>query len=252
MGGIWIREGFALFRRQPFSLISLSLGILVISTLCSMIPIPGVPVLVILTPGLSCAFMYACRNIEAGQFARPGLLVAAFREPAPRTRTMLKLGLAYLLVIMAGSILLAMLWMQLDGGAMRAAFEASANDPAAVPVQLAPAMYPFTVAALGFLLVVTLMFWFAPVLVAWHGLGLRKAVFFSIVAIFRCLPAVVVFAVIVGVVTTALGAVLDVVIDALSLAEPWRSLLTVPVIGAWTSIISCAIYSSYRHAFSDA
>ncbi|CAN5309598.1 BPSS1780 family membrane protein [soil metagenome] len=250
MGLTWIREGFALFRRQPFSLISLALGIMVISTLCTMLPIPGVPALLIVTPGLSCAFMYACRTIEAGQFARPGLLFAAFREPAPRTRTMLKLGLTYLLMLMAGSFLLALLWMQFDGGAMKAAVEASAADPAAVPVQLAPAFYPLSIAVVGLWLLVTVLLWFAPVLIAWHGLNLRKAVFFSVVAIFRSLPALVVFAIIVGLVTAAIGAVLDVVIESLALPEPWRSLLAVPVIGAWTSIASCSVYSSYRHAFS--
>ena len=72
-GWIWIKEGFALFRKQPAEISTLFLAymFLMLGLNLLQIPILGQILPVILVPVFAMAFMQACLNIEQGKRVYP-------------------------------------------------------------------------------------------------------------------------------------------------------------------------------------
>jgi hypothetical protein len=86
----WIKQGFALFRRQPSELSMLFLLYMLLMFSLSLIPLIGQLLPLMLVPAFTMAFMQACVEIEADRKVKPSLLLTAFRSPA--LGTLLKLG----------------------------------------------------------------------------------------------------------------------------------------------------------------
>ena len=63
----WIRQGFALFRKQPAELSMLFLLYMLLLFSLSIIPLLGQILPLLLVPVFSLAFMQACVQIEAGK-----------------------------------------------------------------------------------------------------------------------------------------------------------------------------------------
>jgi hypothetical protein len=89
----WIKQGFALFRRQPAELSMLFLLYMLLMFSLSLIPVIGQLLPLMLVPAFTMAFMQACVEIEADRKVKPSLLLTAFRSPA--LGTLLKLGAAH-------------------------------------------------------------------------------------------------------------------------------------------------------------
>ncbi|MFM8465373.1 MAG: BPSS1780 family membrane protein, partial [Burkholderiaceae bacterium] len=77
----WIKQGFALFRRQPAELSTLFLLYMLLMFSLSLIPVIGQLLPLLLVPTFTMAFMQACVEIEANRKVRPSLLLTAFRSP---------------------------------------------------------------------------------------------------------------------------------------------------------------------------
>ncbi len=246
----WFGNGFALFRRQPIAMMSVALAMMVVSNLAMAIPLPGIPIYLVLLPGLSCASMYACRSIEQGKFARPTLLIAAFREPSPRGLAQVQLGLLFVLALfiamVPGSLLISF-----DRDAAAELLQRMRTEPEVLG-QMPQGFWLYVLVQSIAWLAVVIAFWFAPVLVAWQELGVRKALFFSVVAAGRCLPALLCFVVLSIVVLGALSFVAGLLFQALSIADSAGTLLLIPIAAAASAVLMCAAYWSYRDAFDVA
>ena len=66
----WIRQGFALFRRQPAELSTLFLLYMLLMFSLSLIPVVGQLLPLLLVPTFTMAFMQACVEIEADRKVR--------------------------------------------------------------------------------------------------------------------------------------------------------------------------------------
>ncbi|MCL2523090.1 MAG: hypothetical protein FWF20_09505 [Betaproteobacteria bacterium] len=173
-GWRWLTAAYAIFRRNPLLLALLVLIYLLTMAFLNVLPVIGVVAAALLMPGLSVGLMQAARNVEHGQMAGIQTLVGGLRE---NTRTLLALGMLYLLVTL-GILGLSTL---IDGGdllryllaANRAEREAALKDA------------DFTLSGLFVAVMATpvlMAWWFAPVLAAWHRQPLGKALFFSFIA----------------------------------------------------------------------
>ena len=118
----WIRQGFALFRKQPAELSMLFLLYMLLMFVLSRIPLIGQLLPLLLVPTFSMAFMQACVEIEAGRKVRSDLLLTAFRSPA--LGTLLRLGVLYLLAailaVAASTIIDDGVFWKLMSGQLRA------------------------------------------------------------------------------------------------------------------------------------
>lgn len=172
-GWRWIASGFAIFRRNPPLLSMLVLAYWFTLIFLNILPLIGALATSLVVPGLSVGLMQAARNLERGQPIGLPTLYGGLKE---NTRTLLGLGALYLcctLGILGVSALI-------DGGEMVRFMLANSRAERAA-VDEADFLLPSLVAML-LLAPVMMAYWFAPVLAAWHRLGIGKALFFSFVA----------------------------------------------------------------------
>jgi hypothetical protein len=96
---------------------------------------------------------------------------------------------------------------------------------------------------------VLMLFWFAPPLAAWHGVGAGKALFFSFVACLMNWRAFVVYGVATALVTAlmALGALMA---AALLSAKVVPGVLVLPLAILLLPTLFASFYASYRDVFA--
>ena len=172
-GARWLGEGWRLFRAAPLSWIALVVAYWLLMNLLVLVPLAGIVVAPVLVPAFSVSFMAAGRAAARGGPLKLDILFSGFREQRPR---MLALGAVYLacLALLLGASAL------FDRGALvHSILSAEPADGAKVQ---AGDMVGAMLVALTLYGPVMMMFWYAPVLVAWRGVGVAKALFFSFLA----------------------------------------------------------------------
>ncbi len=237
----WIRQGFALFRRQPAELSMLFLLYMLLMFVLSLIPMVGQLLPLLLVPTFSMAFMQACVEIEAGRKAKPDLLLTAFRSPA--LGTLLRLGVLYLLAailaVAASTVIDDGIFWKLMSGQLRA-------DEQNIPVAELPLAMMFS--ALIYV-PFAMALWHAAPLATWQNMGLFKAIFYSFFAVRRCGKAFLAYAlgwIVVGIAVPAiisalLGLILGKAIVAIMLLMPLSVILTI--------VMYCSFYPTYVEIF---
>ena len=193
-GATWVRQGFAVFFKQPLAFAAVFAGLMFALFVLALLPTIGPLLLLSGLPLATLAFMIATRRATQGRSPLP----AAFIEPVQAGRVRLlvlaKLGLAY-----AVSTFLIM-WLSdaADGGALDALLK-TLGDTKTPPEQIVarirdPQLQFGIVLRVGLASLLSLPFWHAPALSHWGGLGAAKALFFSFVACWRNKGAFAVYA----------------------------------------------------------
>lgn len=184
-GMAWMRQGFAIFMRQPLAFSGLFAAFLVAVFVLMQLPVVGPLLLLAALPTVTLGFMVATREAVAGRFAGPQSFLVPLRAGRARTTALLQLGAAYA----AATVGVVMLAGWLDGGALAAAMdavsegEAPADDAATQVAE--PGVGLGIVLRLAFAGLLAIPFWHAPALVLWGGQGAAQAAFSSTVAIWR-------------------------------------------------------------------
>jgi hypothetical protein len=240
-GWLWLKDGFAIFRKQPFELSSLFVSYLFLMILIGIVPLLGQILPVILLPTFSLAFLQASKQVRAGEKVHPRILFAAFRSPA--LKRLLWLGVLQ----MAAALLAIGLSVLVDGGLF---WKIMSGQIALDPKVVADSNMGFAmlVAALVYL-PTTMAFWFAPPLIAWQDMGVGKAVFYSFFAVRRETRAFAVYGV-----AWALVGILAPMLASLVLALLFNSanlivMLMVPLSLLLTVVLYCSFYSSWFDVF---
>jgi uncharacterized membrane protein len=226
-GWRWILEGVALFRRAPLMWVALTLVLALIWMLMLLVRIIGPLLFNLVSPIFFAGFMVACRDLEEGREVELGHLFSAFRSEV--AAPLVTVGGVYLV----GLIAIIGLIVVMAGGSMPAGLLAGKGaDPAA----LAGAARGLALAVMvGFAIYIPLIMavWFAPLLVAFHGMSALAAMKLSFTACSRNFPAFAVY----GVVVMGLWALASIPL-LLGL------LVVLPV-------VLCSMYASYRDVFED-
>ena len=236
-GWLWIKQGFALFRKQPGGLSTLFLGYMFVMIGVSIVPVVGQFVPVILVPVFSIAFMQACADIEQNKRITPVLLFSGFRKPA--FTPLFALGMLYLAAAAAAVAVSALA----DDGMLLKILEGQIepDSTAAHDTNISGAF----LLALMVYVPAAMAFCFAAPLIYWQRMSLGKAIFFSFFAVLRALLAFVVFAL--GWFGICMSVALIVVLIGGN-SELTRMLM-VPVSVVLTVVINCSFYASYRQIF---
>jgi hypothetical protein len=95
---------------------------------------------------------------------------------------------------------------------------------------------------------VAMLFWFAPVLAAWHDVPPVKAMFFSVVSCWRNRGAFIVYATLWFATAIALSLGLTLLMDALD-ASAYTFALMFPATITLTTMLYCSFYATYRGCF---
>lgn len=237
----WIRDGFALFRKQPSELSMLFLLYMLLMFSLSLIPLLGQLLPLLLVPAFSMAFMQACVEIEAGRKVSPNLLLTAFRSPA--LGTLLRLGALYLVAaiaaVAASSLIDGGTFWKLMSGQLRPDDDTAIADGLPLAMLFAALVYlPF---AMGF--------WHAAPLALWQKMGLFRAIFYSFFAVRRAGKAFLAYAlgwILVGI---ALPAVLSAVLGLLLGKTLVTLMLLMPLSVIMTLVMYCSFYPTYIAVF---
>ena len=187
-GFLWLRASFGLVRRKPAALMAIVSAYWFVVLFLSSIPLLGSILASLIMPALSVGVMNACRQTEAGETPRLDALISAFRNNPTQAHLLIALGALYL----ALSILVLYLTTLVDGGIlmrMLTGGQVSTDD------LLSPEFQTATQLALGLMAPVLMAWWYAPLLVSWHGLSIGKALVFSFIASWRNWKAFLVYGV---------------------------------------------------------
>jgi len=223
------------------------LGMLVVAywftvLLLNIVPVLGVLLASLAIPGLSVGLMQAARNIERGQPVGIQTLYGSLRENA---RTLIALGALYLCCTLGALGLSALV----DGGALLNFMLSNSRAERALVEDA-----DFTLSALFIMLLMTpvlMAWWFAPVLAAWHRLGVGKSLFFSFIACWMNWRPFLVYGL--GLLIVA-GILPGVLLGILLLVMPGAAnlvtaLVTMPMVLIVAPTVFASFYASYRDIF---
>lgn len=243
-GWRWLAEGWRLFRASPGMWLALVFVYYMLMMVVSLLPVVGVVAAMVLVPGLSVGFMAASADADRGRELSVSSLFSALRSgPASQ----LTLGGVYFasIVLMLLSTALA------DEGALarwfltgqRPAIEVLQSEGFLVALGLASLLY----------LPVMMLFWFAPVLAAWHAMPVGKALFYSFFAClmnwrafmsFGLASAVVLFVV-------PFTALLVMMLASGGALRPAVLSFMFPFLLAMMPTLYASFYASYREIFAE-
>jgi len=181
-GIAWIREGFAIFRKQPGGLMLLMLAYLVAGLILGIIPKLGQLLPMIVAPVFTAVFVQACAAADRQQRLTPEMLRPIFQKPVfPRLA-----GLGTLMLL--AFALLAILFILIVGS--DALHQMTAQQQ--LQAEASAANGNFTLAMFFVFLLslpVSMAMLFAAPLIFWQQMGVGKALFFSFFAVWRALRA---------------------------------------------------------------
>ena len=237
----WIRQGFALFRKQPAELCMLFLLYMLLMFSLSMIPLIGQLLPLLLVPVFSMAFMQACVDIESGKKVRPSLLLTGFRSPA--LGSLLRLGGLYLVAAAAAVAASALI----DGGVFWQLMTGQLQ-PEQQKVQVAGLPLAILFAGLIYL-PFSMAFWHAAPLATWQKMGLFKAIFYSFFAVRRCGMAFLTYGLGWIVVGVALPALISAVLSLLLGESTFAMMVLMPASVILTVVMYCSFYPTYVQMF---
>jgi hypothetical protein len=229
-GARWLAEGWRFFRAAPVGWTAVMFGYLLLMIVALGIPAVGAVAFAVFTPALSVSFMAVARAASRGGPIELPLLLEGFRL---RLRSQVALGFIYAAFIVAivGASRLFLGEMPAEG---KTPEEAGAGL-AWIVLMYVPAM---------------MMFWYAPILAAWHSTTVGKALFFSFMAFLMNWRAFLVYGAVTG------AAIFIVVLVAVTLAKaivpelPAGKLL-LPMFIVVFPTLAGSYYASYRDVFTE-
>lgn len=258
----WIRLALRAFARQPAGfmgmfamfllamlLFSIPVALLVpLAEAIHLSPVVATMLSLVLMPLLSLSFMLSTEAVANDLRIRPALFFAPMRGPASTRRSLIEVGLIYV-----GLFILA--WFVgngIDGGeTLRWFTDRMLMPPPGATAPPAPAPLSDTarlVMSIKMLVVVvgTIPLWHAPALILWGGYGVAKAMFASVVALWRTRAALLVF----GLGWFALSFVVTLALTALELLLGASVLvLAIAVMLSWA--LSALFYVTLWFGFVD-
>ena len=238
-GWLWVKQGFALFRKRPGQLIVLFSSYMFVMIGLGIIPIVGQLLPLFAAPTFSMVFMTACAQIEQSGRLNPLQLRASFASPV--SRRLFTLGGLYLLgagIATAVSYLIdGGIFMQLMMGKKSA--ETTAGQSASV---------------LGTMLVLAIayipLFWYAAPLIVWQKMSVGKAIFYSFFTVFREFKTFLVY----FLAWLAIGALLPSLMAGmltLVIGKGLAMLLMFLVTIVLTVVMYCSFYATYVGVFGQ-
>lgn len=248
-GWHWMNQAIVLFRKRPFEIIFAYFGMLLCTFLVASVPLLGPILSYAVAPMFLMGLAQICRDTERNEPYSASALFVAFRSPA--RKSLFILGLLQFVAFVASMVLASMC----DGGFLREfasnpkMFDVEAAQNVEKARQFLSSLFQSLAISRVFYLPALICFWYAPNLIAWHGMGVFKACFYSFFSVWRLRSAFVVY------LLTCIGMFVlpSFLMGALAAIHPIFStivsLLMFPVMFAVMAIINCSFYTTYAAAF---
>ena len=246
-GWQWFQAGFARYRRNPMLMAFWVMSYWTLLGLAGLVPVLGDLLVAALAPVLLIGVLSGCRALD--QETMPPFMVL-FSGFGSRQQPLMGLGVLHFLLTLAALALTAVG----DGGVL---LQYLARGTLGTPELAMPAPEQLSLLGLGLAILayipIMLAFAYAPLLVAWRGFGLGKALFFSAVASWRAwrgligfLAAIITY----GVLLPSLGMM---VLTLLGVGEALvTAFIIVPILAILAPTVVSGFYSSYLAVLPEA
>lgn len=240
-GWSWIKEGIALVRKQPVELLTLFMAYMLLMLVLVSIPLVGQIAAYILTPLFTMTFMQACVEVENGRRASLQLLLVGFKSP--RSRTLLLLGLFYVVAALIASAVLVAIdkdtLLKLAEGKITIGSQEFRESRVPFAVLVSAALY--TPAAMAF--------WYAAPLIAWKEMKIGKALFYSFFAVIKASKAFLIYGL--GLTGIFLGALVAAsILSILAGGNPLAArMISLPLVVLLFLVLYCSYYPNYADIF---
>jgi len=235
VGWVWVKQGLEVFRKQPGALMALFFCCMFLAMLSLFIPLVGGMAPLVMAPLFSVAMLQACADIDQGRRALPMLVTIGFRKPA--RKPLLLLGVLYLLVMLLSVLVLSLL----DGGAlMQMATRQIPMDQAVIENSRSALFISSAVYMMGWMLTCL-----AAPLIYWQKMALAKALFFSVVTVWRDLKAFITTAVVLFLMFQVLTAIPVLVFSSAQMEV--TAIFTIFLM--MIVLMHCTLYACYRQIF---
>ncbi|HPT50581.1 MAG TPA: BPSS1780 family membrane protein [Accumulibacter sp.] len=241
-GWRWLSAGFGIFRKNHLMLTLLVISYWTLMAVVNMFPVIGTVVGTVCIPAFSVSLMNVCQSIDRGGPVSMPLLFSGF---ASHLRSLLVLGAIYLAATVG---ILAISSLFDDGALMRMILAGQKPEEESVA---SGALLTATQLALVLLGPLMMAYWYAPVLVGWHGFSPAKALFFSFVACVRNWRAFMVYALAIMAGATLLPLVVLGLFAALfpGATGVLTTVLTMAIVLIVMPTLYASFYVSYRDVF---
>lgn len=240
-GWQWIREGLRLFMKQPLAMFTWAMVISLFVVFAALTLPIGPLLLPALMPIITVMTLAACKHIEAGRFMLPSMWPKPLQRPGV-FRKLVMMGLLY-----AGSCVAAELIAVLPfTDEVMEGMNLATNTQNLAPLLMA--MRQPLLLFLALYVPLAALFWHAPILVAWHGLRMTQALFFSGVACWRNKWAFLVY----GMAWALIFLFIDLgagLLIAAGLSSALVGALQVPVSIVAGGVLYCSFYPAYTSVF---
>lgn len=242
-GARWMAEGWRLFRAAPLLWIGALIGCAALLMVVVRIPLIGAPLFAVLTPALWAALMAVARAAQ-GESTGPG---GPVRELQRAARPLALLGAVYL-----GANVAAVAATIPFGQGLLAGWMLFGKVPSREAL-VSPAFLADVVLTMLFYVPAMFAFWFSPMLIAWHRMGVAKSLFFSITACFLCWRAFSVYGLVAALAFFAVSAFASVaggmLVEGAGVAPEIAMMAVLPVFVAYACVLVASVYACYRDVF---
>jgi hypothetical protein len=240
-GHAWLSFGFRLFHKQPLAWTLILFIYWAAMLMLAFIPLFGVIVPLLLTPGLGFGFIAIAHSIDTKGTAAPPLLISGFRSE--HAKSLLMLGVWYVVEILAIMLVATLI----DGGLL---FEWITMGTAPTEEQAGTMRLS---AGIGVVLYIPVMmaFWFAPQLVVWSGYTPLKALFFSFFAVWRNKAAFLRYVISWAGLTIMIGALMSLLNIGLKLDPSTMTAFLFPITLILMAVAHSSFYASTQAVFGE-
>ena len=242
-GWRWVNDGWALFRTQPLAFFSWAMFISLLLMVATIIPPIGPILFVILMPAVTVVTLSAGRHAARGH----KMLLTMWLEPLkPKGvfKKLLAMGAIYLVTCLFLGLIAFMPFAAEVTEALKSLTDANNLSPL-----LAAVRTPMIIFAVFYMLMAAI-FWYAPVLVAWHQISISRALFFSGIACWRNKLVFLVYGLSWLAVFLAIDSALSLLVW-IGIPNTLAATVQVPINIVGGAVLYCSFYPSYASVFVE-
>ncbi|OZI76262.1 BPSS1780 family membrane protein [Bordetella genomosp. 2] len=240
-GWQWVRDGLRLFMKQPLAMFTWALAISLLVLFATFTPPIGPLFFVALMPVVTLMTLSACKHVEADRVMLPSMWPQPLTRPGV-FKKLLVLGVLYAALCIAAGLISFLPFSSALTEGMRIASVEQDITPFITAMRVPLAVF-------GILyVIIAALFWHAPVLVAWHGLRIGQALFFSGVACWRNKWAFLVYGTAWVLVFLFIDLCAGLLVSA-GLSPQLAGTLQIPFNIAAGGVLYCSFYPAYTSVF---
>ena len=243
-GRDWLLDGYNIFKKQPLVWILTLLAYWTAMFLFGLIPIVGLIVSLVISPGIAFGFICLAKAVDQDQVAPPRIIISGFT--GTKKFDLILLGFYY-----CGSLFLIFILIMLLNDK---SIIDLVNNPDSQIKSGTQSENLFNIKVITVLILyipIQMIFWFAPQLVVWGNLNSIKAMFYSFFAVLLNWKSFLTYLLTWAMVMLGISIFIALLISLFKIDRGSLLVLFLPISLLIMGVAHCSYYASTKMIFSD-